>query len=268
MPDYPRLSRDEDMGSSQRNAGQSQHPALQHWEITSLPHKKVNADGKDPQRSKCRATKSKKNVKVSTKVWTLKPRSGSRSLLPPSGNGCQGRPHLPAARTSLSWLLFLLTVLQNLGFPPGSGWASAQGGHTHSQLPVNFTYFLTPDGNIHLLEHSTERTHRHLEPPIQVKAYPKSPHQLLLVKKDSSLPRTPASHSGLSPTPQQLPVTSPAAPTAAVSLNSGFSPAPLPPSAQLNSKRILLLWALISVTLSAHLPRAVPGTGKVLNSNI
>lgn len=82
------------------------------------PTEKVNTDGKDPQRSKCRATKSKKNVKVSTKVSTLKPRSGS--LSPPGGNGHQGRPHLPAARTSLSWLLFPLTLLQNLGSPLGS----------------------------------------------------------------------------------------------------------------------------------------------------
>lgn len=82
------------------------------------PTKKVNTDGKDPQRSKWRATKSKKNVKVSTKVSTLKPRSGS--LLPPGGNGHQGRPHLPAARTSLSWLLFLLTLFKTWGSPLGS----------------------------------------------------------------------------------------------------------------------------------------------------
>lgn len=208
--------------------------------------KKVNTDGKDPQRSKCRATKSKKNVKVSTKVSTLKPRSGS--LSPPGGNGHQGRPHLPAARTSLSWLLFLLTLLQNLGFPPGLRWPAAQGGHTHSQLPVNFTY------NLHSRwKHPSTGTF-HIEDPQAPRTI--HPGQSLSKASTSAPPRKEGQLSTQGPlpaiTPQQLPVTSPAAPTAAASLSSGFSPAPLPPSAQLNSKHILRLWALISVTPSLH----------------
>ena len=140
MLDYPRLSRDEDTGLCHKNLGRSQHPALQHWEITSFPDKKVHANGKDPQRGKCRATKSKRNIKVSTKVSTLKPRSGSQSSLPPGAMDTNGHPTFQLPGPPLLAALPSHSA-SKLGVPLGSSWASAQDGHTHSQLPVNFTYF-------------------------------------------------------------------------------------------------------------------------------
>ena len=123
----------------------------------SLPHHTASVDGKDLQRGKRGVRKSKENFKVSTKVSMLKPKSGFRSFLTPLRH-CTPRATPPSgfrditlpATLSLVWPPFLLTLLQKLGLPVGSSWASAQGGHTHSRLPINFTYPLTPGGNIYL----------------------------------------------------------------------------------------------------------------------
>lgn len=244
MLDYPRLSRDEDTGLCHRNLGRSQHPALQHWEITSFPDKKVNANGKDPQRGKCRATKSKRNIKVSTKVSTLKPRSGSQSSLPPGAMDTNGHPTFQLPGPPLLAALPSHSA-SKLGVPPG----------LQLDLCSRWTHSFTASCQFHLLPHSrwkhpsTGTFHRE-DPQAPWTTHPGQ--SLSRVSTSAPLyPGTPASHSGLSPTPQQLAVTSPAAPTAAGSLSSGFSPAPLPPQPNW-SKGILLPWALISVTPFLH----------------
>lgn len=222
----------------------------------------MNANRKDPQRGKSRATKSKRNVKVSTKVSTLKPQSGSQSLLPPGAMDTKGHPtfQLPGPP--------LLAALPShssskLGVPPGSSWASAQDEHTHSQLPVNFTYFLTPDGNIHLLNIPRRGPAGTLNHPPRSKPIQRL-HISSSLPRDSCQPLWALSYtptvSGYQPRcshgcslSQQWLFSSPTASFRPTGLQR--HPAPMGSHS--------------CDAVSAHLlPRAGPGPGKVLNSNI
>lgn len=119
MPDYPRRSRDEDKGCYQRDPGRSQHPTIQHWGETTLPpppHSECR--WKRPSKGQTRSNKVERELHVSTKVSTLKPKYGSHG----------GPHHLLASGTSLSWPPFHLSghISFSLFFKSwGSPWAPA-----------------------------------------------------------------------------------------------------------------------------------------------
>lgn len=126
---------------------------------------------------------------------------------------------------------------------------------THSSS-ASYQFHLPPHSRWKHLptQHSTQMTHRHLNHQGQNSSnIPKSapPYK----EKQSFLPRDPwYPFWTLSPTTEQLPITSPVAPIAAVSLNSSFCSSPRPPSAKLNPRCVLLPCPLISVTLFLHPP--------------
>lgn len=171
MPHYLRLrQRWGHMLVSKKLVSATNYPSTKQ-KPPSLPcHDAASVDGKDPQRGEWGATKTEENVKVSSKVSVLKPKSGFWSLTyfpaaldtesytfsrlpgPPS----PGSPFTCLA--SPSFALFF-----KLGIPLSSGWASAQGGHTHSFLSI------LPTSSIQIKTstywNTLSKTHRHLEPP-------------------------------------------------------------------------------------------------------
>lgn len=172
-PDHPTLSRAEGTCWHQRNPRQSQAPSYQ----PSSPTKKHRAsvDRTDSQRGKYVVMKTKENFQGSSEVSNTKAKvriavrthlpaefdTGSQRLPPPG-------PHSPGFPFAWIWPPCPSHSAPRAAAahpaPQAHSWASAQGGHTHSQLPVNFLHpSPTPDPNLHLLELSTSLTHRYLE---------------------------------------------------------------------------------------------------------
>lgn len=132
------------------------HPATQSTEQKplSLPTTKQQMYAQmDPQKSKL----ARKTSKSPVRAWILKPESEFQSL--PTFNTSHSAskvPPLSASWTHHSLGSPLMSFIQS-PLPPhsssevGGARASAQGRHTHPQLPANFP-LLTPHANHHPME--------------------------------------------------------------------------------------------------------------------